>query len=97
MLIAIQFQLVDPARQQGKVESRGAPISDRFQSLVGMVFHPQAIIVTEHHILIYDKNEMVYVLDGIHLDGVSPEQLPVATNSTYTVYMKGDRKLFGKL
>lgn len=86
-----------PARQKAKAEFYGVPIVSVVQSLEGKVFTPQAFVVTEQHILVYDKDGKVYALDWIKLDGIKPEQLTVASNITYTVYQKGGQMFFGKL
>lgn len=92
-----KWHWVMPAKQKAKAEFYGAPIVSEFQSFEGKVFTPQAFVVTEQHILVYDKDGKVYTLDGIKLDGIKPEQLTVASNITYTVYQKGGQMFFGKL
>jgi len=97
VLVVAEWHFVTPAEQKTKAEFYGAPIVSEVQSLEGKVFTPQAFVVTEQHILVYDKDGKVYALDGIKLDGIKPEQLMVSSNITYTVYQKGGQMLFGKL
>jgi len=86
-----------PTEQKTQAKFYGAPIVSEVQNLEGKVFKPQAFVVTEQRVLVYDKDGKVYALDGIHLDGLTSEQLVVASNVTYTVYQKGGYLLFGKL
>ena len=99
MVISVSvLHFVVPAKDEAKAEFIGTPIVNEVQSLEGKVFTPQAFVVTEKRILVYDKDGKVYALDGIRLDdGLKPEQLAVASNITYTVYQKGGQLLFGKL
>jgi len=92
-----EWHWADPAIQKTKAEFYGTPIVNEVQSLEGKVFAPQAFVITEQRILVYDKDGKVYALDGIKLDSIKPEQLTVASNITYTVYQKGGQMLFGKL
>jgi len=85
----------EKGRQQGREEVTGLPISSKVD---GHVFTPLAFIITEHRILVYDKDEKVYALDGIRLeDGLKPETLTVGTNISYTVYTKNNQLYFGRL
>jgi hypothetical protein len=86
-----------PAGEKAKAKFYGTPITSEVQSLEGKVFNPQAFVVTEHRVLVYDKDDKVYALDGIKLDDITPEQLIVASNVTYAVYQKGGQMFFGKL
>lgn len=97
ILLVAKWHFEYPAEQKTQAKFYGAPIVSEVQSLEGKVFKPQAFVVTEQRILVYDKDGKVYALDGIKLDGVTPEQLTVSSNVTYTVYQKGGQLLFGKL
>lgn len=98
MVIAVsKWHWAMPAKREAKAEFYGAPIVCEVQSIEGKVFTPQAFVVTENRILVYDKDNKVYALDGIKLDGLKPEQLAVGSNITYTVYQKGGQLLFGKM
>ena len=82
-------------RQQGREEATGLPINSKVD---GHVFTPLAFVITEHRILVYDKDEKVYALDGIKLeDGLKPETLTVGTNVSYVVYTKAGQLYFGRL
>ena len=96
VLFVSHWHLVEPAKVKTKEQFYGAPITG-VDNLEGKMFTPQAFVITAQHILVYDKNGKVYSLDGIHLDGMRPEQLVVAEDISYTVYRKGDKLFFGKL
>ena len=97
-LICSVWLLVDPARESAKINSYGIPIVQQSKNLDGHTFNPSAFTITEHRILVYDKDEKVYALDGIKLeDGLKPETLTVGTNISYTVYTKAGQLYFGRL
>ncbi len=80
---------------EGMKQTLGSPINF---GLDGHTFTPLAFTITEHRILVYDKDEKVYALDGIKLDnGLTPETLTVGTNISYTVFTKAGQLYFGKL
>ena len=81
--------------QIGREETQGIPIASNLES---KTFTPLAFVITEHRILVYDKNEKVYALDGIKLDrDLTPETLTVGTNVSYTVFTKAGQLYFGRV
>jgi hypothetical protein len=79
----------------GVKQASGLPINI---GLDGHIFTPLAFVITEHRILVYDKDEKVYALDGIKLDnGLAPETLTVGTNISYVVFTKAGQLYFGRL
>lgn len=98
MVIGTYLLYVFPNVAEARREYHGSPIINELHSFEGRHFTPQAFVITENRILIYDRDNRVYALDGIKLEnGLVPEKLTVSTNTTYIVYRKGDQLLFGKL
>lgn len=97
ILASAKWHFEIPARQDAQSKFYGAPIVNEVRNLEGQVFKPQAFVITEQRILVYNEDGKVYALDGIRLDGIKPEQLVVSSNITYTVYQKGGQLLFGTL
>jgi len=89
----------EPALQdgirKGIAQAEGNPIAS---GLEHHNFTPLAFVITEHRILVYDKDEKVYALDGIKLDkDLTPETLTVGTNVSYTVFTKAGQLYFGRV
>jgi hypothetical protein len=81
--------------QEGIKKSNGLPITSQIE---GHIFSPLAFVITEHRILVYDKDEKVYALDGIKLDkDLTPETLTVGSNISYTVFTKAGQLYFGRV
>jgi len=97
VVFVIQWYWVKPTEEKAKQEFYGTPIAE-VKQLEGKVFTPQAFVITDQRILVYDKDGKVYSLDGIQIaDGMKPEQLTVSEDTRYTVYRKGEKLFFGKL
>ena len=85
----------EKGRQEGLKETSGMPIVSKIE---GHVFTPLAFVITEHRILVYDKDEKVYALDSIKLDkSLTPETLTVGTNISYTVFNKAGQLYLSRM
>jgi len=78
-------------RRGAQSDFYGVPIVNARQNIVGRLFRPQAVIVMNRRILLYDVDGKVYALDGVKLDGVTPADLKA--DELYRVYQKYDQLL----
>ena len=100
VLLLLVANYLDVFGYQARARAReyGVPIINGYERLTDKTFTPLAFTITEHRILVYDKDEKVYALDGIKLDNdLTPETLTVGTNISYTVFTKAGQLYFGRV
>jgi hypothetical protein len=101
IFIMTGYQVYDPAYAIGKAQAWGVPKNPpeaNFANWQNWNFTPQAFVITEKKLLLYETNGKVYDLTGLPLEpGLSLSNLSVGSNVVYTVYSKGSNWFLGKL